>query len=66
MPWNKCQRCICFVLAVVAWSDANPADIESIRRVAESVGIAMSVIGKSYSAHRMVDIYSASGTLMDW
>ena len=51
---------------VTAWSAANPEDVDTIRGVAESVASAMSKVGVSYTARRMVDIYSASGTLMDW
>ena len=39
---------------------------ETIQRVAESVASTTSTVGVPYTASRMVDIYSATGTLADW
>ena len=54
--------CVC----ILASPDGNPDDIETIRSVAMSVASSMSKVGVPYTTHRMVDIYSASGTIMDW
>lgn len=51
---------------IAAWADENPGDIEVIKRVAESVANTTSRVGATYTARRMFDIYSASGTFADW
>lgn len=59
--------CSVFIsLIASAWSDIAVDGGETIQRVAESVASTTSRVGVPYTAKRMVDIYSAAGTLADW